>query len=107
MESSPHILIVDDDREIRDLLSRILVKNGYRSATAWFRNATTPPSPGKGSVNLGWESPVNRATIPTIRKAMGAGPFVTPTVAAGVAAGRLEFGCQSRVSSCPGSIPRP
>jgi DNA-binding response OmpR family regulator len=52
MESSPHILIVDDDREIRDLLSRILVKNGYRSATAWFRNATTPPSPGKRSVNF-------------------------------------------------------
>ena len=24
MESSPHILIVDDDREIRDLLSRFL-----------------------------------------------------------------------------------
>jgi len=34
MEPSPHILIVDDDREIRDLLSRFLVKNGYRATTA-------------------------------------------------------------------------
>ncbi len=34
MDSSPHILIVDDDREIRDLLSRFLVKNGYRVAAA-------------------------------------------------------------------------
>jgi two-component system OmpR family response regulator len=34
METSPHILIVDDDREIRDLLSRFLVKNGYRVTTA-------------------------------------------------------------------------
>jgi two-component system OmpR family response regulator len=28
--SAPHLLIVDDDREIRDLLSRFLVKHGYR-----------------------------------------------------------------------------
>ena len=34
MDASPHILIVDDDREIRDLLSRYLVKNGYRVTTA-------------------------------------------------------------------------
>ncbi|MGF1641443.1 MAG: response regulator [Rhodospirillales bacterium] len=34
MESSPHVLVVDDDREIRDLLSRFLVKNGYRVTTA-------------------------------------------------------------------------
>ena len=30
MAMSPHILIVDDDREIRDLLSRFLKKHGYR-----------------------------------------------------------------------------
>ena len=29
-----HILIVDDDREIRDLLSRFLAKHGYRVSTA-------------------------------------------------------------------------
>jgi two-component system OmpR family response regulator len=29
-ESSGHILVVDDDREIRDLLSRFLSKHGYR-----------------------------------------------------------------------------
>lgn len=30
MDSSPHILVVDDDRDIRELLSRFLKKNGYR-----------------------------------------------------------------------------
>jgi len=34
MERTPHILIVDDDREIRDLLSRFLVKHGLRVSTA-------------------------------------------------------------------------
>ena len=32
--ATPHLLIVDDDREIRDLVSRFLVKHGYRVATA-------------------------------------------------------------------------
>jgi two-component system OmpR family response regulator len=30
MDGGAHILVVDDDREIRDLLSRFLRKNGYR-----------------------------------------------------------------------------
>ncbi len=34
MDSSPHILIVDDDREIRDLLSRFLERNGLRVSVA-------------------------------------------------------------------------
>jgi two-component system OmpR family response regulator len=34
MEASPHILVVDDDREIRDLLSRFLRKHGFRVAAA-------------------------------------------------------------------------
>ena len=34
VESSPHILIVDDDREIRDLLSRFLERNGMRVSVA-------------------------------------------------------------------------
>jgi two-component system OmpR family response regulator len=34
MEPSPHILIVDDDREIRDLLARFLVRHGLRTSTA-------------------------------------------------------------------------
>jgi two-component system, OmpR family, response regulator len=34
MESTPHILVVDDDREIRDLLARFLSKHGYRVSTA-------------------------------------------------------------------------
>ena len=34
MSTLPHLLIVDDDREIRDLLKRFLVKNGFRVETA-------------------------------------------------------------------------
>ena len=34
MEKTPHILIVDDDREIRYLLSRFLQKHGFRASTA-------------------------------------------------------------------------
>ena len=30
MSEAPHILVVDDDREIRTLLSDYLQKNGYR-----------------------------------------------------------------------------
>jgi two-component system OmpR family response regulator len=34
MAGAPHILIVDDHREIRDLVSRALVKEGFRVSTA-------------------------------------------------------------------------
>ncbi|MBX6320807.1 MAG: response regulator [Rhodospirillaceae bacterium] len=34
MEAAPHLLVVDDDREIRELLSRFLAKHGYRVSTA-------------------------------------------------------------------------
>ncbi|TPG61328.1 response regulator [Roseomonas nepalensis] len=34
METAPHILVVDDDREIRDLLARFLEKQGFRVTTA-------------------------------------------------------------------------
>ncbi len=34
MESSAHILIVDDHREIRDLVGQILAKDGFRVSTA-------------------------------------------------------------------------
>ena len=34
MESSPHILVVDDNREIRDLLARFMTKHGFRVTTA-------------------------------------------------------------------------
>ncbi|MEX2454470.1 MAG: response regulator, partial [Rhodospirillaceae bacterium] len=33
-EPSPHILVVDDDREIRDLTARFLRKHGFRVDTA-------------------------------------------------------------------------
>ncbi|MBC7430740.1 MAG: response regulator [Rubritepida sp.] len=34
MDTNPHILVVDDDREIRDLLSRFLEKQGMRVSAA-------------------------------------------------------------------------
>ena len=34
MKGSPHILVVDDDREIRDLLQRFLRKHGFRVTVA-------------------------------------------------------------------------
>ncbi len=34
MQGGPHILIVDDHREIRDLISRALTKDGFRVSTA-------------------------------------------------------------------------
>ena len=34
MEESPHILVVDDDKEIRELLARFLAKHGLRVTTA-------------------------------------------------------------------------
>jgi two-component system, OmpR family, response regulator len=34
MPSAPHILVVDDHREIRDLVSRALVKEGFRVSVA-------------------------------------------------------------------------
>jgi two-component system OmpR family response regulator len=34
MEAAPHLLVVDDDREIRDLLSRFLRKHGFRVTAA-------------------------------------------------------------------------
>ena len=34
LETEPHILIVDDDRDIRELLSRFLRKNGLRVGVA-------------------------------------------------------------------------
>ena len=34
MNDGPHILIVDDHREMRDLVSRALAKDGFRVSTA-------------------------------------------------------------------------
>ena len=33
-DDAPHVLVVDDDRRIRDLLSRFLAEHGYRVTTA-------------------------------------------------------------------------
>ena len=33
-DNAPHLLVVDDDRRIRDLLSRFLLSEGYRVTTA-------------------------------------------------------------------------
>ena len=34
MASSPHILIVDDHKEIRELVAKFLIKDGFRASTA-------------------------------------------------------------------------
>ena len=34
MKTTPHILVVDDNQEMRDLVSRLLKKDGYRVSTA-------------------------------------------------------------------------
>ena len=41
MKSAPHILIVDDHREIRELVSRVLTKEGFRVSTAADGRAMT------------------------------------------------------------------
>src|SRR4051812_5015372 len=33
-DDAPHLLVIDDDRRIRDLLSRFLAQQGYRVSTA-------------------------------------------------------------------------
>ena len=42
-DDAPHLLVVDDDRRIRDLLSRFLAGEGYRVTTA-DTAATRAPS---------------------------------------------------------------
>ena len=34
LDNAPHILVVDDDQRIRDLLARYLHENGFRVTTA-------------------------------------------------------------------------
>ena len=41
----PHILVVDDDREIRDLLAKFLSRNGCRVTTASRSVASYAPTP--------------------------------------------------------------
>src|SRR4029077_19776141 len=41
-DDAPHLLVVDDDRRIRDLLSRFLHGEGYRVTTA--HHAADPPA---------------------------------------------------------------
>ena len=54
MARTPHILIVDDDAEIRDLLTRYLVKNGLRaSAVADGRGTRRRRGPSPGSRHSG------------------------------------------------------
>ena len=38
-DDAPHLLLVDDDRRIRDLLSRFLAGEGYRVTTAMSAKA--------------------------------------------------------------------
>ena len=38
-DNAPHVLVVDDDQRIRDLLSRFLMENGFRVTPAGDANA--------------------------------------------------------------------
>jgi two-component system OmpR family response regulator len=50
MEVSPHLLVIDDDREIRDLLSRFLAAHGYRVTTA--KDAREARAPADARIDL-------------------------------------------------------
>ena len=46
----PHILVVDDDQRIRDLLARYLLENGFRVTTAVdAAHRRAPPCAGSPS----------------------------------------------------------
>ncbi len=50
METMPHILVVDDDREIRDLLARFLERHRFRvTAVRDAREARRAWPPGTSS----------------------------------------------------------
>ncbi len=51
MSTEPHILIVDDDAEIRDLLARFLKKHDFRVATAADGRAMTELWAPRGSTS--------------------------------------------------------
>ena len=42
-DNAPHVLIVDDDQKIRDLLGRYLSEQGFRVTTA--QDAASAPAP--------------------------------------------------------------
>lgn len=64
-DDAPHILVVDDDQRIRDLLARYLVQNGYRVTTA--SDAATARSSMRGLafdlILLDWMMPEKLALI--------------------------------------------
>ena len=43
LDNAPHILVVDDDQRIRDLLARYLHENGFRVTTAVDAASRAPP----------------------------------------------------------------
>ena len=58
-DDAPHLLVVDDDRRIRDLLSRFLLAEGYRvdvhPAVTWCPQSMTAflPTPTSGRISGG------------------------------------------------------
>jgi len=53
-DDAPHLLVVDDDRRIRDLLSRFLHGEGYRVTPLTPRRSPAPSS--TGCVSICWFS---------------------------------------------------
>ena len=50
-DDAPHLLVVDDDRRIRDLLSRFLLAEGYRVTTADTAAMRAPSSKACASIS--------------------------------------------------------
>ena len=51
MDASPHILIVDDHREIRELVGRALTREGFRVSAVGDGKAMRKLSPTAGSTS--------------------------------------------------------
>ena len=45
-DNAPHVLVVDDDQKIRDLLGRYLTEHGFRVTTAADAASATRRPPG-------------------------------------------------------------
>ena len=56
MESSAHILVVDDHREIRDLLARYLARCGFRVSAVEKGEGLPGPGDGARWISSCWTS---------------------------------------------------
>ena len=62
-DDAPHILVVDDDHKIRDLLARFLMENGFRVTAA----ADGGPGARRRARRRAGGAPVRSRSGPTLR----------------------------------------